>query len=136
MHLYISVSYFVCAVSHTLTQAVKASSGTTSIHYQSPFTLNGIQIRILLTRKRRAYTQLLYHTVECACGCDVSACAAGNKRIGSESACGPGRSCEKSSNFDHWPVNLCVFTIKIKIIAFTPADDIVCLFSVHARLPL
>ncbi len=41
---------------------------------------------------------------ECARGCDVSACAAGNKRIGSESArretdrqvTNPGRSCKKS----------------------------------------
>ncbi len=37
MHLYISESSFVCAVS--LTQAVQASSGTTYINYQSPFTL-------------------------------------------------------------------------------------------------
>ncbi len=52
----------------------------------------------------------------CACGCDVSACATGNNRIGSESArcetdrlvTDPGRSCEKSSDSDHWPVNRCI----------------------------
>ncbi len=49
---------------------------------------------------------------ECARGCDVSACAAGNKRIGTESARREtdrsGRSCEKSSDYDHWPVNRCI----------------------------
>ncbi len=49
MHLQI-LSSFVCCLSHTLTQAVQASSGTTSIHYQSPFTLNAIKIRIILMR--------------------------------------------------------------------------------------
>ncbi len=50
---------------------------------------------------------------ECARGCDVSAWAAGNNRIGSESArretdrpvSDPGRSCEKSADSDHWLVN-------------------------------
>ncbi len=84
MHLYISVSYFVC-LSHTLPQAVQASSGTTSIHYQSPFTLKAIQIRIILTRNDM-FTHDCDIYSECACGCDVSACVAGNKRIGSESA--------------------------------------------------
>ncbi len=59
-------------------------------------------------------TVILY--CECARGCDVSACAAGNKRIGSESArretdwlvTDPGRSCKKSSDYDHWPVNRCI----------------------------
>ncbi len=45
---------------------------------------------------------------ECARGCDVIACAAGNNRIGSESSRGetnwsvtdPGRSCDKSSDSD------------------------------------
>ncbi len=56
------------------------------------------------------------HTTECARGCDVIACAAGNKRIRSDSArretdrtvTDPGRSCEKSSDSDHWPVNRCI----------------------------
>ncbi len=56
------------------------------------------------------------YTRQCARGCDVSACTAGNKRIFSESArCKtdrpvtvPGQSCEKSSDSDHWPVNRCI----------------------------
>ncbi len=55
---------------------------------------------------------------ECARGCDVSTCAAGNKRIGSESArretdrpvTDPGRSRGKSDDSDHWPVNRCIST--------------------------
>ncbi len=48
---------------------------------------------------------------ECVHGCDVIACAAGNKRIGSESArheTDRARSCEKSADSDHWPVNRCI----------------------------
>ncbi len=52
---------------------------------------------------------------ECARGCDVSACVAGDKRIGTESASNetdrpvtdPGRSCEKTSDSIHWLVNWC-----------------------------
>ncbi len=75
----------MCGLSHTLTQAVQASSGTTSIHYQSPFTLNAINIRIILMRNDM-FTCDCDIYCECVRGCDVSACAAGNKRIGSESA--------------------------------------------------
>ncbi len=58
---------------------------------------------------------------ECARGCDVSACATGNNRIGSESArretdqpvTDPGRSCEKSADSDHWPVNWWISIIKV-----------------------
>ncbi len=64
---------------------MQASSGTTSIHYQSPFTLKAIQIRIILTRNDM-FTHDCDIYCECACGCDVSACVAGNKRISSESA--------------------------------------------------
>ncbi len=72
---------------------------------------NAIQIRIIL-RLNDVFT----HDCECARGCDVIACAAGNKRIGSESArretdrpvTDPGRSCEKSADSDHWPVNQCI----------------------------
>ncbi len=50
---------------------------------------------------------------ECAHGCDVSACVAGNNKIGSESGrretgrpvTDPGRSCKKSTDSDLWPVN-------------------------------
>ncbi len=48
----------------------------------------------------------------------TSLCTAGNKRIGSESArretdrpvTDPGRSCEKLTDFNHWPVNRCIST--------------------------
>ncbi len=47
-------------------------------------------------------TTCLHATVisycKCAHGCDVSACAAGNKRIGS----------------DHWPVNQCISNYNVK----------------------
>ncbi len=53
---------------------------------------------------------------ECARGCEVSAYATVNNRIGSESArretdrpvTDPGLSCEKSADSDHWPVNRCI----------------------------
>ncbi len=53
---------------------------------------------------------------ECARGFDVSACAAGTKRIGSESArreterpvADLARSCNISADSDHWPVNRCI----------------------------
>ncbi len=75
------------------------------IHYHSPFTLNAIKIRIILTRNG-----VFTCDCECACDCGVSACAAGNKMIGSESArcetkrpvTDPGRSCKKSADFDQW----------------------------------
>ncbi len=55
-------------------------------------------------------------TRDCECARDVIACAAGNKRIGSESArretdrpvTDLGRSCEKSADSDHWLVNRCI----------------------------
>ncbi len=51
----------------------------------------------------------------------ATACAAGNNRIGSESArretdrpvTDPGRSCEKSADSDHWPVNQCISKTKV-----------------------
>ncbi len=55
------------------------------IHYQSPFTLNAIKIRIILTRND-VLTRDFDIYCECVRGCDISACAAGNKRIGSKSA--------------------------------------------------
>ncbi len=71
MDLYISELLCVCCLSHTLTQAVQASSGMTSKHYHSPFKLNGNKSRIILTWND-------VFTCNFARGCDVSACAAVN----------------------------------------------------------
>ncbi len=59
MHLYISVSNFVFGVSltHSLRQCKPHLAR--QIHYQLPFTLNAIKIRIILTRK----TTCLHATV-------------------------------------------------------------------------
>ncbi len=65
----------------------------------------------------------ILHETECARGCDIIACAAGNKSIGSESArretdrpvTDLGWSCEKSVDSNHWSIGASLgFTIKMK----------------------
>ncbi len=117
MHLYI-LSYFVCALYLTNSLRLFKPHLAWQMHYQSPFTLNAIKIWIILTRNEM-YTRDGDIYCECARGCDASACAAGNKRIVSESASretdrpvtDTGRSSEKSSNSNHWPVNQCIFCL-------------------------
>ncbi len=102
---YTSLRFTLCVLS--LSHTVQASSGTTSIHYQSPFPLNAIKIRIILM-PNDVFTRDCDIYCECAHGCDISVCAAGNKRIGLESArhetdrpvTDPGWSCEISANYD------------------------------------
>ncbi len=75
MHLYISESNFVCGVSLTHTQALHKYIISRCLHWM-PLKLESFSHE----------TMLFTRDCECARGCDVSACAAGNKRIGSESA--------------------------------------------------
>ncbi len=86
MHLYISESYFVCAVS--LTHSLRLFKPHLARHkYIISRRLHWMPLKLesfshendVLTRDCDIYC-------ECACVCDVSACAAGNKRIGSELA--------------------------------------------------
>ncbi len=117
MNLYISESYFVCVVSLTHSLRLFKPHLAWKIHYQSPFTLNAFKNRIILTWNDM-YTRDCDIYCDCVCGCDVSACAAGKNWIGSESVrretdrpvtdlC---RSCHKSADSDHWPVNRCIYT--------------------------
>ncbi len=99
MHLYISVSYFVCAVS--LSHSLRLCKPHLARHkYIISRRLHWMQLKL-----ESCWNYVFTRDCECARDCDVIACAAGNKRIGSESArretdrpvTDPGRSCEKSA---------------------------------------
>ncbi len=108
MHLYISVSYFVCAVS--LTHSLRLCKPHLARHkYIINRRLHWMPLKLeSFSRENDVLTRDCDIYCECARGCDVSACAAGNKKIGSESGrretdrpvTDPGRSCEKSADSD------------------------------------
>ncbi len=80
MHLYISVSCFVCAVS--LTHSLRLCKPHLARHKCIiSRRLHWMQLKL---ESFSGETTCL-HATECARGCDVIACAAGNKRIGTES---------------------------------------------------
>ncbi len=88
MHLYISVRYFVCAVS--LTRSLRLCKPHLARHKYIISCLHWMQLKLELF----SCETMCLHATECARGCDVSACTTGNKRIGS----------------DHWPINQCIST--------------------------
>ncbi len=116
MHLYISVSYFVCGVS--LTHSLGLFKPHLAWHkYIINCHLHWMPLKLeSFSRENDVLTHNCDIYCECARGCDVSACAAGNKRTGSESTrretdqpvTDPGRSCDKLSESDHWPVSRCI----------------------------
>ncbi len=119
MHLYISVSNFVCCLSLTHTH-----SGCASLIWHDKYIINRhLQLMPFKLESFSCEMTCILVTIYCECarGCDVPACAAGNNRIGSESArretdrpvTDPGRSCEKSADSDHWPVNQCISKTKV-----------------------
>ncbi len=82
------------------------------MHYRSPFTLNAIKIRIILMRNYM-YTRDCDIYCECAHGCVTSlpaplAIKESARNRHDVRLTDPGWSCEKSADFDHWPVNWCI----------------------------
>ncbi len=110
------MSYFVCAVS--LTHSLRLCKPHLARYkYIISRHLHWMQLKLeSFSGETRCLQSLFTRDCECVCGCDVIACAAGNKRIGSKSArretdrpvTDPGRSCEKLADSDHWPVNRCI----------------------------
>ncbi len=89
------------------------------MHYQSPFTLNAIKIRIILTRND-IYTRDCEIYCDCVHGCDASE--------PDRPVTDPGRSCEKSADSDHWPVNRCIsnFYLSWAFLTFTKLFFLKC----------
>ncbi len=122
MHLYI-LSYFVCAVSFRHSLRLRKPHLARQKYIISCL-LHGMALKLeSFSRENNVLTCDCDIYCKCAHGCDVSACAAGNKRIGSESArretdrtiTDPGRSCEKSVDSDHWPANRGIAKKKVYI---------------------
>ncbi len=86
MHLYISESYFVCAFS--LTHSLRLCKPHLARHkYIISRRLHWMSIKFeSFSRENNVFTHYCDIYCECAHGCDVSASAAGNKKIGLESA--------------------------------------------------
>ncbi len=105
MHLYI-LSYFVCAVSFRHSLRLRKHHLARQKYIISCL-LHGMALKLeSFSRENDMLTCDCDIYCKCARGCDVSACAAGNKRIGSESARREtDRFWIRITDSDHWPVN-------------------------------